>query len=133
MDFSLIVDVVWKVGTLLGFGWMYMANRDKVTNGRITKLQDDLDTKLAAHADRLTRMEAVSNHDKTLQLEGCCANITERVASLEQHAEDAPKHGDLARLHARIDEVAGAIKRIEGESTAQTRILNLVYESLIKK
>jgi hypothetical protein len=121
MDFGLIFDVVWKLGTLLGFGWMYMSNRDKVTNGRITKLQDDLDTKLDVHANRLTRLEAISAQD-----------ISERVATLEQHATDAPKHSDLARLHARIDEVAGAIKRIEGENTAQTRILNLVYESLIK-
>lgn len=121
MDFGQIFDIVWKLGTLLGFGWMYMANRDKVTNGRITKLQDDLDTKLDVHANRLTRLEAISAQD-----------ISERVATLEQHATDAPKHSDLARLHARIDEVAGAIKHLQGESTTQTRILNLVYESLIK-
>lgn len=102
--------------------YMYLANKNKVTNERINTLQVDVDKKFDDARNRLTHLEATTAHD-----------TAERVATLEQHAADAPKHGDLARLHARIDEVAGAIKRIEGESTAQTRILNLVYESLIKK
>lgn len=112
--------------------YMYLANKNKVTNERINTLQVDVDKKFDDARNRLTRLEASSVHDKAIHLEGCCADITERVASLEQHAADAPKNDDLARLHARIDEVSGAIKHIQGESSAQTRILNLVYESLIK-
>lgn len=107
MDFGLVVDIVWKVGTLLGFGWMYLANRDKVTNARISKLEGDLDDKLDDHGNRIT--------------------------SLETQQRQAPTHTDLASLHTRINEVAGSLKRIEGESAAQTRILNLVYESLIDR
>lgn len=106
MDLGLLVDVVWKVGTLMGFGWMYLANRDKVTNGRISTLQEEIDKKLDIHAERLT--------------------------SLEKEVEMGPNHEHLSRLHGRIDDLAGALKRIEGESSSQTRILNLVYESLIK-
>ncbi len=106
MDLSLVIDIVWKLGTLLGFGWMYLASRDKVTNGRISTLQEEIDKKLDVHADRLT--------------------------SLEKGVEMSPNHDHLAQLHQRINEVAGALKRIEGESSSQTRILNLVYESLIK-
>lgn len=105
MDIALIIDVAWKLGTLLGFGWMYLASRDKVTNGRISSLQTEIEQKLDTHSERLT--------------------------GLEKEVEMGPNHGHLARLHQRIDEVAGALKRIEGESSSQTRILNLVYESLI--
>lgn len=107
MDIGLVIDVVWKVGTLMGFGWMYWANRDKVTNGRITTLQEDLNKKMDAHAVRL--------------------------ASLEKEVELGPNHGHVERLHQRIDELASSLSRIEGESSGQTRILNLVYESLIRR
>lgn len=107
MEWSLVVDVVWKVGTLIGFAWMYLANRDKVTNTRISKLETDLDGKLDDHGNRITHLETLSSH--------------------------APTHTDLGQLHARINEVTSSLKRIEGESAAQTRILNLVYESLIDR
>lgn len=107
MDVGMIIDVVWKLGTLLGFGWMYLANRDKVTNGRISSLQEEIDVKLDDHGNRLT--------------------------SLERTQELGPTHEDLGKLHGRIDELSSLLKRIEGESNAQTRILNLVYESLIKR
>ena len=107
MDFSLIIDVVWKVGTLLGFGWMYLSNRDKVTNTRISKLEADLDGKLDDHGNRITSLETTQSY--------------------------APTHTDLDGLHTRINEVTSSLKRIEGESAAQTRILNLVYESLIDR
>lgn len=107
MDFGVFVDVVWKLGTLLGFIWMFLANRDKVTNARISTLQEEIDGKLDEHGNRLT--------------------------SLERTQELGPTHDDLGKLHGRIDELSSLLKRIEGESSAQTRILNLVYESLIKR
>lgn len=105
MDIGLIVDVAWKVGTLIGFAWMYIANRDKVTNTRISKLETDIDMMLDTHSNRLT--------------------------GLEVEAKRAPTHADLAQLHSRINEIGSSLKRLEGEGAAQTRILTLVYESLI--
>lgn len=107
MEISLVVDIVWKVGTLIGFGWMYIANRDKATNTRISKLEADIETMLSSHSNRLT--------------------------SLEVGNKGAPTHGDLAQIHTRINELTSTLKRIEGEGAAQTRILNLVYESLIDR
>lgn len=117
MDWGLVVDVVWKVGTLLGFAWMYLANRDKVTNSRIGKLEADMDVKLDNHSDRLTSLERNQAHSPTHDDLG---KLYERMTGLEH------------RLGDRIETVNGAIKRIEGENAAQTRILNLVYESLVK-
>lgn len=105
------LDFLWKVViTILNFAgwvWMYLSSRDKVTNARISTLQEEIDVKLDDHGTRLT--------------------------SLERTQELGPTHEDLGKLHGRIDELSSLLKRSEGESNAQTRILNLVYESLIKR
>lgn len=103
------LEFAWKVVitivNVIGWGWMYMTNRNRVTNERITNLEVAVDTRLDTHGNR--------------------------IVALESQMKSIPTHGDLARIHGRIDDVAGSIKRIEGENSAQTRILNLVYESLI--
>lgn len=110
MDFAWL-DFAWKVLiTVLNFAgwiWMYLANRDKVTNSRISSLENNMDMRLDDHGSRLTTLESDIRH--------------------------GPTHNDLGRLHARIDEVNGALKGLQGESKAQTRILNMVYESLIDR
>jgi len=118
MDLSLIVDVVWKLGTLIGFGWMYIANRNKVTNARIGQLETEFGEKMDTHGNRLSRLEQDVQHSPTHDDLG---KLYERMNGLEH------------RLGDRIDSVNGAIKRIEGENASQTRILNLVYESLIDR
>lgn len=69
--------------------------------------------------------------------------FSSRLINVENDTSHAPTHNDLSKLYERmngvehrlgerIDSVGGAVKRIEGENAAQTRILNLVYESLVK-
>lgn len=86
--------------------YMYLANKNKATNSRISELETDLDAKLDAHADRLAR--------------------------LEQDVRHGPQHVDLKRVHARIDELTGAIKRMEGEFGGANRTLSLIHEFLLK-
>jgi hypothetical protein len=109
MDYQAL-DFWWKVGiTVMNAGvwlYLYLLNRNRVTNERINRMETHMTESIGTHGTRLTRLESDAKH--------------------------APKPGDLARLHQRIDDVAGSIKRIEGENSAQTRILNLVYESLVK-
>ena len=104
------IDFWWKVTlTILSGGlwlYLYLLNRNRVTNVRISTLEGAMEKSLVSHSTRLTVVEQAQVH--------------------------APSHHDLARLHLRIDDVAGGVKRIEGENAAQTRILNLVYESLVK-
>jgi hypothetical protein len=77
------------------------------------------------------KLETHAHKPPSADFGALCSDLDHRVTSVEQHIENAPSHADLARLHQRIDAVANGISRLEGESTAQTRILNLVYESLI--
>lgn len=110
MDYSAL-DFWWKVAiTILNGGlalYMYLVNRNRVTNARIDKLETDLGEDIKDHSERLAR--------------------------LEQDSKKAISHEDLGKIYERLSHVDGSIKRIEGESAAQTRILNLVYESLIDR
>jgi hypothetical protein len=110
MDYA-AMDFWWKVAiTLMNGGvwlYMYLVNRNRVTNGRIDQLETDLGRDIQQHSERISR--------------------------LEQGAKGSPSHTDLRKIYERIAGVEGSISRIEGENTAQTRILNLVYESLIDR
>lgn len=120
MDYT-VADFWWKVAITLinaGIGWyLWYERRSDVTNQRIGKIEETM--------------------DKSLD------NISFRLTSLESDTRHAPTHLDLSKLYERIsgtehllgeriEEVGGAVRRIEGENAAQTRILNLVYESLVK-
>lgn len=70
-------------------------------------------------------------------------DMQRRLTEIEADASKAPTHTDLGKIYERIagtehrlgeqlNNVSGSVKRIEGENAAQTRILNLVYESLVK-
>ena len=60
--------------------YVYLTNKDKVTNDRISRLEDDIDTKLDVQG--------------------------ERIAKLEANAEKAPTHNDLASIHEKINGVS---------------------------
>ncbi len=86
--------------------YMYLANKNKATNERIGKLEDDIVGKIDGHGDRITR--------------------------LETQADVAPNHDHLARLHGRIDEVAGIIKHLSGEFSATSKTIDLIHASLMR-
>lgn len=115
------LDFWWKVFiTIANLGvwlYMYLLNRNRVTNERINRMEVGMTDTIGAHSDRLSRLEKDVSHSPTHDDLG---KLYERMNDLEH------------RLGDRIENVNGAIKRIEGENAAQTRILNLVYESLVK-
>jgi hypothetical protein len=85
--------------------YMYLANKNKATNSRIGELERDMEAKLDAHADRLARVEQDLRH--------------------------APTHDDLKRLHARIDDLAGGIRGLEGEFKGANHTLQLIHSYLL--
>ena len=85
--------------------YMYMANKNKVTNERITRLEDDFDGKLDTHADRLARLEA--------------------------RAEQAPTHEDLAGLHEKINSVASGVNSLGGQFEGVKNLLNTIHQHLL--
>lgn len=120
MDYT-AADFWWKVAITLinmGIGWyLWYERRSDATNVRINKIEDSMANALNHMSDRLTSVERDTSHAPT---HNDLSKLYERMNGVEH------------RLGERIDSVGGAVKRIEGENAAQTRILNLVYESLVK-
>lgn len=90
----------------VGF-YVYMSNKDKVTNDRITRLEQDIDQHLDKHA--------------------------ERIAKIEARAESAPSKQDIAELHNKVNEVGRCVSGLQGEFKATNRTLALIHETMLAK
>lgn len=85
--------------------YVYMSNKDKVTNDRIGKLEDDIREDIGGHG--------------------------ERIAKLEEVTRVAPTHGDLGDIHARINEVATGMNKLTGEFAGVKTVLNVIHQHLM--
>ena len=113
--------------------YVRLAARSQAKEAALTAFRKDVDDRLDAQNVRILHLENSAHPPCAVNVAAEFASISERVVSVENRIEHSPSHQDMARLHARIDESVAAIKRVEGENAAQTRILNLVYESLISR
>lgn len=87
--------------------YVYMSNKDKVTNDRIGKLQDDIDNKIDNHG--------------------------ERIAGLEARSKEAPTHNDLSKLYEKVNHVSGCLSELQGEFKGACRTLDLIHETLMEE
>lgn len=106
-DIKIALQVVNMLATF-GVGiYVWVSTQDKVTNKRISELEVSTDKRLDDHSDRLARVE--------------------------QDVQHAPDDEDIKRLHARIDELGGSLRRLEGEFVGANRTLSLIHEFLLKQ
>jgi hypothetical protein len=86
--------------------YVYLTAKNRVTNERISTLQEDIDTKLDGHA--------------------------ERIASLETAVDGVPTHRDLGTMHEKINAVSTDLSRLggrlEGIDTNVRMILSRITE-----
>lgn len=107
IDIGLIISTLNFLLTWgIGF-YVHITSKNRATNDRLGKLEADFDTRMDGHG--------------------------ERIARLEEKIEGVPTHDDLAKIYERLNEATSKLNHLTGESSANTRILNLVYESLIDK
>lgn len=108
MDLEL-AKFLFQVLTFLmtgGIGiYVYMSNKDKVTNDRIGKLEDDLDKKLDGHI--------------------------ERIVALETKAESSLTHNDLADIHEKINKIGTDISTLSGKFTGVSNLLDTLHNYLL--
>ncbi|MCC7413352.1 MAG: DUF2730 family protein [Gammaproteobacteria bacterium] len=64
---------------------------------------------------------------------GQFATIVERVTMLERDVQHLPGHGDIEKLHEKVNAIAGAVGRIEGELTGLHSSMTLIHEHLLER
>lgn len=89
----------------VGF-YVYMSNKDKVTNDRISGLEDDIETTLHTHGERLS--------------------------TLEQAIKNAPSHRDLGDVYSEIHGVGRNVSDLSGRIEGMQNTLNLIHEKLLR-
>lgn len=87
--------------------YVYLSNKDKVTNDRIGKLEEDLDKKLDGHG--------------------------ERIAKLEASSESAPNHADIAKVYDSLNTLAATVNQLVGENRGQSDTLKLILNQITAK
>lgn len=110
--------------------YVWLSNKDKVTNDRVGKIAESVDGKIDAHAERIARLEQGAESCETAQR--TCPVHAERLAQLEAAADRSPTHEDLGRLHEKINDVSGALQTLVGEFKGVHRTLDLIHEHLLK-
>jgi hypothetical protein len=101
----------FQVGQFLltgGIGiYVYLSNKNKVTNDRISAMHKEQVDINQSHGQRLAKLEAT--------------------------AENAPNHTDLSEVHKKVNEVALCLSRLEGEVNGMSRTMQLIHETMMEE
>ncbi|GAB2182659.1 hypothetical protein DLREEDagrD3_28820 [Denitratisoma sp. agr-D3] len=97
--------------------YMYLANKNKVTNERITKLETDL----GARVQKLDE-----------DVDGRLDDYGNRITALEESDEHGPTHHDLGKLHEKVNEVDGQFKELRGEVKGIRNLLDTIHRHLMQ-
>lgn len=98
--------------------YMYLSNKNKATNARITSLEDDIAEKFEKQAAETGR---------TL------VGLIQRIAMLETSSERAPSHADLAKVYESINGLASTVNQLVGENRGQSDTLRLILNQITEK
>ena len=87
--------------------YVYLTNRDKVTNDRIGKLEEDINTKFGTQGERISKVEAAT--------------------------DSAPDHHDIAKVYDSLNLLAGTVNQLVGENRGQSDTLKLILNQITAK
>ncbi|ARO88166.1 hypothetical protein EBAPG3_010470 [Nitrosospira lacus] len=85
--------------------YVYISNKNRVTNDRITTLESDIDSRLDGQGIRIAKVEEALNH--------------------------TPTHSDLGALHDRITSVGKGVDFLAGEFKGVKNVLNVIHQHLM--
>lgn len=107
-------SIVWKdllawlqfaLSIALGL-FLWITNKDKVTNKRISDFEDHNDKRFDRQAERLTKVETT--------------------------LDNRPKSPDINRLHRRMDDVQKQVSSQSGELKGIHKTLDLIHKTLME-
>jgi len=104
-----VVKLGFQIGQFILMGclsfYVYMSGKNTVTNDRISKMEDALDSRLDDHATRIAR--------------------------LEERAALAPTHDDLGELHEKTNGISGKLDNVIGQFGQVKALLGVIHEYIL--
>jgi hypothetical protein len=109
--------------------YMYLANKNKVTNGRIDTLTTELNTKIEDLEVDMTKKIAAIDDDFEERLD----KHSEDLVGLRKGAEHGPTHHDLGQLHEKINAVDVKVSAQGGALAAIDASLRQLTSEITKR
>lgn len=107
MDWKLVLEIVqFALYCILGI-WLWITNKNKVTNSRISDFQKDVDERFDDQNTRLVTVETKLQN----------ANTPERIG----------------KVHKRLDDLQQSVATQAGEMKGMNKTLDLIHQSLLEK
>lgn len=105
--------------------YMYLANKNKATNERITSVETDFGKKLQGNVQQIKSLDEdiVAKHEIQVQ----------RITKLEAIAQSSPSHADLAKLYDSVNALASTVNQLVGENRGQSDTLRLILNQITEK
>ncbi|WP_372069754.1 DUF2730 family protein (plasmid) [Tistrella mobilis] len=97
-DPRLLIDILWRVGTLVGLAWVAVRQRVAATQ---------------------TEIEAVARD---------VADQDRRIIRIEERIEAMPTRADMARISERLEGVAVALAGVTASLASMERTVTLLHE-----
>jgi hypothetical protein len=91
--------------------YIYMVNRERVTNRRIKELEDTLEERLNDHASRLAKVETT-----------CCTTPSQTQL-----------HTELGKVYERMNRIDTTLNDLAGESRANRQLLTTMHTFLLER
>lgn len=88
-------------------GYTYLGDKDKVTMGRLEKLESTLVDKWEDHS--------------------------ERISTLEAEVAGQPTHKDIATLYESINRLAATVNQLVGETKLQSDCLRMMINNMVNR
>lgn len=110
MDIPSIALAVSAANFFLNWGigfYVHLVSKNKVTNDRITKLENDFDTRMDGQG--------------------------ERIARLEEQMRTVPTHDDLSKLYDKVNATANMVSSIAGELKVVNDNLRMILNRVAEK
>lgn len=125
----------WREVVVLGivaanFVYTWWVNREKVTAKRFAALEQQVAERLSAarheEMEAENSAECRSHRDRTAQ-------IAQEVHRIDNELRHLPNHNDIGRIHARMDELNGALREMIGGMKALNNSVALINEHLLSQ
>ena len=108
--------------------YVYMSNKNRVTNERITRTEESIDKRITETEQSIELR--ISDLDK--KIDARIDDHAQRIARLEERSEHVPTHDDLAQIYERMKVLGTKLDTMNGEFGQVKNLIAVIHEYILK-